>query len=92
MDSALKDCWQSNLIKACFVRKELRNKLSWRDHSGKSLPAVEKELEKVSHELIFENDVLFSEWHRYARKKEIRVLLSGVEPKTFRLLVRLFYH
>ena len=25
-------------------------------------------------------------------KKEIRVLLSGVEPKTFRLLVRMLYH
>ena len=27
-------------------------------------------------------------WHRHTRKK-IRVLLSGVEPKTFRLLVRM---
>ena len=25
-------------------------------------------------------------------KKEIRLLLSGVEPKTFRLLVRMLYH
>ena len=31
-------------------------------------------------------------WHRYTRKKEIRLLLSGVEPKTFRLLVRMLYH
>ena len=31
-------------------------------------------------------------WHRHTRKKEIRVLLSGVEPKTFRLLVRMVYH
>ena len=30
-------------------------------------------------------------WHRHTRKKEIRVLLSGVEPKTFRLLVRMLY-
>ena len=26
------------------------------------------------------------------RKKKIRVLLSGDEPKTFRLLVRMLYH
>ena len=39
-----------------------------------------------------ENDLLFSEWHRHTQKKEIRVLLSGVEPKTFRLLVRVLYH
>ena len=39
----------------------------------------------------FENDALFSKWHRHTRKK-IRVLLSGVEPKTFRLLVRMLYH
>ena len=32
------------------------------------------------------------EWHRHTRKKEIQVLLSGVEPKTFRLLVRMLYH
>ena len=31
-------------------------------------------------------------WHRHTRKKEIQVLLSGVEPKTFRLLVRMLYH
>ena len=38
-----------------------------------------------------ENDVLFSTWHRHTQKK-IWVLLSGVEPKTFRLLhvVRMF--
>ena len=40
----------------------------------------------------YENDILFSEWHRHTQKKEIRVLLSGVEPKTFRLLVRMLYH
>ena len=34
----------------------------------------------------------YSKSHRQTRKKEIRVLLSGVEPKTFRLLVRLLYH
>ena len=39
-----------------------------------------------------ENDVLFSRWHRQTRKKETRVLLSGVETKTFRLLVRMLYH
>ena len=31
-------------------------------------------------------------WHRHTRKKENRLLLSGVEPKTFRLLVRMLYH
>ena len=31
-------------------------------------------------------------WHRHTRKKEIRVLLSGVEPETFRLLIRMLYH
>ena len=30
-------------------------------------------------------------WHRHTRKR-MRVLLSGVEPKTFRLLVRMLYH
>ena len=39
-----------------------------------------------------ENGVLFSKWHRHTRKKEIRVLLSGVEPKTFQLLVWMLYH
>ena len=39
-----------------------------------------------------ENDELFNEWHRHTGKKEIRELLSGVEPKTFRLLVRMLYH
>ena len=38
-----------------------------------------------------ENDVLFSEWHRQIRKKKIRVVLSGVEPKTL-LLVLMLYH
>ena len=39
-----------------------------------------------------ENDVLFSQWHNHTRKKEILLLLSGVEPMTFRLLVRMLYH
>ena len=39
-----------------------------------------------------DNDLLFSERHRHTRKKEMRVLLIGVEPKTFRLLVRMLYH
>ena len=39
-----------------------------------------------------ENDLLFSKLHRHTRKKKIRVLLSGVEPKTFRLLVWTLYH
>ena len=30
----------------------------------------------------------FSEWHRHSRKKKFRVLPTGVEPTTFRLLVR----
>ena len=30
----------------------------------------------------FENDILFSEWHRHTQKKKIQVFLSGVEPKT----------
>ena len=34
----------------------------------------------------------FSKWHRQTRKKKFRVLPSGVEPKTFRLLVRMLYH
>ena len=34
--------------------------------------------------------ILFAQY--CTRKKEIRVLLSGVEPKTFRLLVRMLYH
>ena len=41
---------------------------------------------------ILENDILFSEWHRHTPKKAIQVLLSGVEPKNFRLLVRMLYH
>ena len=40
----------------------------------------------------YENDVLFSERHSQTRKKEILVLLSGVVPKTFPLLVRMLYH
>ena len=43
------------------------------------------------YNIIYENDVLVSKWHRYTRKK-IRVLLSGVEPKSFRFLVRMLYH
>ena len=38
-----------------------------------------------------ENDVLFSNDTGKLGKK-FRVLLSGVEPKTFRLLVRMLYH
>ena len=37
-------------------------------------------------QITIENDVC-SEWHRHTWKKEIRVLLSGVEPKIFWLLV-----
>ena len=33
--------------------------------------------------MLYDNDVLFSEWHRHTWKKEMWVLLSGVEPKTF---------
>ena len=36
--------------------------------------------------------IFFSEWHRHTRKKKIWVLLSGVEPMTFRLQVRMLYH
>ena len=40
-----------------------------------------------------ENDVFFSvSGTGILGKKEIRVFLSGVEPKTFRLLVRMLYH
>ena len=42
--------------------------------------------------MLFESNVLFSERHRCTRKKEIQVLLLGVEPKTFWSLVRSFYH
>ena len=38
-----------------------------------------------------ENDELSSKWHRHTRKK-IWVFLSGVEPRTFLLLVRMPYH
>ena len=31
-------------------------------------------------------------WHSHTRKKDIQVLLSGVEPKTFQLLVPVLYH
>ena len=30
--------------------------------------------------------IFFSQWHRHTRKKKIRVLPTGVEPMTFRLL------
>ena len=33
----------------------------------------------------------FSQGHRHTLKKEIRVLPAGVEPMTFRLLVRMLY-
>ena len=36
-----------------------------------------------------ENDVLISKWQAYSKK--IWVLLSGVEPKTFWLLVQMLY-
>ena len=36
--------------------------------------------------------ILESDTYRHIRKKEIRVLLLGVDPKTFRLLVRMLYH
>ena len=36
--------------------------------------------------------MLFSQWHRYTRiKRKIRVLPTGVEPMTFRLVLRMFY-
>ena len=38
-----------------------------------------------------EIDVLFNV-HRHTRKKTIRVLLLGVEPKTFRLVARMLNH
>ena len=42
---------------------------------------------------IFENDFFSaSDTRRHTRKKKIRVLPSGVEPKTFRLLVQMVYH
>ena len=31
-------------------------------------------------------------WHRQTRKKNFRVLLSGVEPENFRILVRMLCH
>ena len=40
----------------------------------------------------FENDVLFSNDTGKLGKNKFRVLLSGIEPKTFRLLVRMLYH
>ena len=54
-------------------------------------------------EWLFEINVMVyfkpSEWMRnwciileHAQKKEIQVLRSGVEPKTFRLLVQMLYH
>ena len=43
-------------------------------------------------QILNENDDYSRKWRRHTRKKEIRVLLSGVEPKTFRLLVRMLYH
>ena len=41
--------------------------------------------------IVNENGVLFKVTQACS-EKEIRVLLSGVEPKTFRLLVRMLYH
>ena len=40
----------------------------------------------------FENDVLFQKVTQAYSEKKIRVFLSGVEPKTFRLLVQMLYH
>ena len=43
--------------------------------------------------ILIHNDVLFSEWYRHTRKKKIRVLLSGVEPKTFPFIrLKISYH
>ena len=42
--------------------------------------------------IIIENDVLFQKVTQAYSEKKIRVLLSGVEPKTFRLLVQMLYH
>ena len=36
--------------------------------------------------------MFFSQWHRHTRKRKIRVLPTGVEAMTFRLLVRMLYH
>ena len=41
----------------------------------------------------YENDVLFSnDTDILEKKKKFRVLPTGVEPTTFRLLVRTLYH
>ena len=48
---------------ACFVRKAAE-KQAQLERSLREKSAVEKELQKVRHELVFENDVLFSEWHK----------------------------
>ena len=37
-------------------------------------------------------NIFFSEWHRHTRKKKFRVLPTGVEPTTFRLLVWTLFH
>ena len=42
--------------------------------------------------LWFENDVLFSNDTGILGKKKFRALPTGVEPMTFRLLVRTLYH
>ena len=46
----------------------------------------------LSKELFSENDVLFSNDTGKLGKKKFRVLLSGIEPETFRVLVRMLYH
>ena len=56
------------------------------------VPDLRFVMDNNNNKAIDTNDVLFSQWHRHTRKNEIPVLLPGVEPMTFWLIVRMLYH
>ena len=86
--------WTHLAKRYCFLRGPLqrltavKKRNSWLNLGLHSLHVIERPSKANSNE----NDVLFSKWHRHTRIKKIWVLLSGVEPKTFRLLVWMLYH
>ena len=61
---------------------------NWRDEIEIAMSEVEIAVTKLKLRMMYYS----RKWHRHTRKKEIQVLLLGVKPKNFRLLVRMLYN
>ena len=79
---------QIGILKCRFLWREERPEYAEKN------PQSRDENQQQIDCVLYLKEVKTWEWHvvRHTRKKEIQVLLSGVEPKTFQLLVRMLYH